>query len=404
MASYMLRPETDLKVRCFNQRVRSVAPIKGFGIQIRIDFAKGMPHNKTMQTLLQNQSSDRDRRLAALMGRDRQADGAFIYAVKTTGIFCRPGCPSRRPRPENIIIFQSPQQAREAGFRACLRCKPESADSANDVAQRICHYIDDRQDDAPSLSELSAHFGLSRHHLARSFKAAIGVTPKAYADMQRIERLKGHLRDGESVTSALYSAGFGSSSRLYEHSDAFMGMTPSDYRRQGQGTKVAFTIVDTSLGKLLVAATTRGMCAVRLGDSDAALERGLRHEFSAADLHRDDAALAPVVGAIVRNVEEGTPLRGLAMDVQATAFTRAVWRALTAIPYGETRTYSEIAASIGRPTAARAVARACATNQLALVIPCHRVVPRAGGTGGYRWGAARKRKLLERERELARKV
>ena len=363
-----------------------------------------MPHNKTMQTLHKDQYLDRDRRMAAIIGRDRHADGSFFYGVTTTAIFCRPGCPSRRPRPEHIVTFKTIDQARTAGFRACRRCRPESQATGTEIAQRICRYIDERQDDLPSLSELSARFGLSRHHLARSFKAAIGMTPKAYADMQRIERLKGRLRNGESVTNALYSAGFGSSSRLYEQSNALMGMTPSDYRRQGVGKTVTFTVVDTTLGKLLVAATARGICAVKLGDSEAALERGLRNEYRAAELRRDDATLAPSVGAIARYVEEGTPLTGLAMDVQATAFTRSVWRALIAIPYGQTRTYGEIAASIGRPAAARAVARACATNQLALVIPCHRVVPRGGGTGGYRWGAARKRKLLERERELAGKV
>jgi len=301
-------------------------------------------------------------------------------------------------------VFQTIAQARQEGFRACRRCRPESLEAGSDVAQRICRYIDERADEPPSLSELSARFGLSRHHLARSFKAAIGMTPKAYADMQRIERLKQRLRKGESVTTALYSAGFGSSSRLYEQSNALMGMTPSDYRRQGAGKKVSFTVVDTALGKLLVAATARGICAVKLGDSEVTLERGLRNEYGAAEVQRDDTTLAPLVGAIAQYVEKGTPLNSLAIDVQATAFTRSVWRALMAIPYGQTRTYGEIAVSIGRPTAARAVARACATNQLALVIPCHRVVPSAGGTGGYRWGAARKRKLLERERELAGKV
>jgi len=375
--------------------------IRGFGIQIRIDFAKGMPHNKTMQTLLMDQSADSKRRLASVMGRDAHADGAFFYGVTTTRIFCRPGCPSRRPRPDHIVMFQTIEQARQEGFRACLRCRPESLASGSDIAQRICRYIDERAEESPSLSKLSARFGLSRHHLARTFKAAIGMTPKAYADMQRIERLRQRLRDGESVTTALYSAGFGSSSRLYEHSNTLMGMTPSDYRRQGAGKSVMFTVVDTTLGKLLVAATSRGICAVKLGDSEITLERGLRREYAAAELRRDDATLAPLVDAIAQYVEKGTPLHGLAMDIQATAFTRSVWKALMAIPYGQTRTYGQIAASIGRPTAARAVARACATNQLALVIPCHRVVPSAGGTGGYRWGTARKRKLLERERELA---
>ena len=357
-----------------------------------------------MQTLLNERSLSGNDRMAAVMRRDRRADGGFFYGVTTTRIFCRPGCPSRRPRPDHIVMFQTAERARQEGYRACLRCRPESDTSGSEVAARICRYIDEREDDSPSLSELATRFGLSRHHLARTFKAAVGMTPKAYADMRRIERLKARLRNGESVTSALYSAGFGSSSRLYERSDAHMGMTPSDYQRHGAGTTVSFTVVDTTLGKLLVAATSRGICAVKLGDSKAMLERGLRQEYGAAVLRRDDATLNPLVAAIVNYVEKGTPLESLAMDVQATAFTRSVWKALMKIPYGQTRTYGQIAASIGRPTAARAVARACATNQLALVIPCHRVVPSVGGTGGYRWGAARKRKLLERERELAGKA
>ncbi len=339
-----------------------------------------------------------DPRLAAVLSRDRRADGTFVYAVSSTGIFCRPSCASRRPRLDRIAFFSTPGQAREAGFRACRRCQPETLPETTDIVQRICRYIDARHDESPSLADLSERFGLSPQHLARRFKAAIGMTPKAYSDLRRIEGLKHRLRGGETVTSALYGAGYGSSSRLYEHGDALLGMTPSDYRKQGRGTSAAFTIVDTSLGKLLVAATQRGICAVSLGDSNTALERALHREFSAADLRRDDKSLAPSVAAIVRHIERGVPLSELATDVQATAFTRAVWKALAAIPYGQTRTYGEIATSIGRPAAARAVARACASNRLALVIPCHRVVPSAGGTGGYRWGATRKRRLLERER------
>lgn len=352
-----------------------------------------MPHNKTMQTM------DFDRRLAAVMARDRSADGSFVYAVSSTRIFCRPSCASRRPHQDHIAFFPTSEKARAAGYRACLRCRPDSARSqAAEVAQRICRYIDAQHDDPPGLAELSAHFGLSPHHLARTFKASIGMTPKAYADLQRVERLKVGLRGGASVTNALYSAGFGSSSRLYERGDAFLGMTPADYRRRGLGMSIDFTIADTTLGKLLVAQTTRGICAVKLGDSSGSLERELRREYDAATLRRDDAHLACSVQAIVGHIERGTPLAGLAVDVQASAFTRSVWKALAAIPYGQTRTYGEIAASVGRPTAARAVARACASNQVALIIPCHRVVPSVGGVGGYRWGAERKRALLERER------
>lgn len=355
-----------------------------------------MPHNKTMQTM------DFDRRLAAVMARDRSADGAFVYAVTSTRIFCRPSCASRRPHRDHIAFFPSSEKAQAAGYRACLRCRPDSARSqAVELAQRICRYIDAQGDDQPGLAELSSHFGLSPHHLARTFKASVGMTPKAYADLRRVERLKEGLRNGASVTHAMYSAGFGSSSRLYERGNALLGMTPADYRRKGLGTTIDFTIANTTLGKLLVAQSTRGICAVKLGDSPDSLERELRGEYGAATLRRDDAHLAGALKAIVAHIERGTPLAGLAVDVQASAFTRSVWKALAAIPFGQTRTYGEIAASLGRPSAARAVARACASNQVALIIPCHRVVPASGGAGGYRWGVERKRVLLERERAVA---
>jgi len=356
-----------------------------------------MPHTKTMQVQSFTQNIS-DPRLVAVMARDRRADGSFVYGVSSTGIFCRPSCASRRPKADRIAFFSTPAGAKAAGYRACLRCQPDVTPESTDLVQRVCRFIDANTDRTPSLLELARTFGLSRHHLARVFKSAAGMTPKAYADLHRVERLKQRLRTGSSVTRAMYDAGYGSSSRLYERGTSLLGMTPSTYRKQGHGISAAFTIVPTTFGKLLVAATARGVCAVTLGGSDVALERTLRHEFGLAELRRDDRALAPVVSRIVRHIEDGAPLGHLETDVQATAFTRAVWKALAAIPRGQTRTYGQIAASIGHPSAARAVAQACATNRLALVIPCHRVVPASGGVGGYRWGAARKRKLLEHER------
>ena len=362
-----------------------------------------MSHNRAVQTYMQPLFTD-ERRRAAVMARDRRADGAFVYGVTSTGIFCRPSCASRRPRSDRMAFFSTAADAKAAGYRACRRCQPESLPDTTDIVERICRYIDSRQEESPKLSELERNFGLSRHHLVRTFKAAVGMTPKAYADLRRVERLKQRLRAGDSVTNAMYDVGYGSSSRLYERGNTLLGMTPAKYQRQGAGMSAMFTIVETSFGKLLVATTDLGICAVRLGDTAAALERGLRSEYGLAQLRRDDTGLTPTVRRIVHHIEDGVPLGALATDVRSTAFTRAVWRALIAIPRGETRTYKEVAETIGQPSAARAVARACATNELALVIPCHRVVPAGGGTGGYRWGSARKRKLLERERVTRTKV
>jgi AraC family transcriptional regulator, regulatory protein of adaptative response / methylated-DNA-[protein]-cysteine methyltransferase len=367
----------------------------GFDNEIRIDVFVAMPHNRPMIAVAQ------DPRLAAVMTRDRRADGAFVYGVRSTRIFCRPSCSARRPSADRISLFTSPREAREAGFRACLRCQPEAvANSDATLAQRICRYIDASEDGAPSLIELADVFGFSPHHLARSFKATVGLTPKAYAGLQRLEKLKARLRKGEQVTEALYEVGFGSSSRLYEDGNRLLGMTPNDYRRGGRGALIRYTVVDSWLGKVLAAASARGICAVNLGGSEPSLERELRREYSSATIVRDDAALGPAVAHIIRCIERGERLREFELDVAATAFTRSVWKALAAIPPGQTRTYGEIARAIGHPRAARAVARACAANKIALIIPCHRAVPQSGNTGGYRWGAARKRALLKREREL----
>ena len=343
-----------------------------------------------------------DPRLDAVLSRDRRFDGAFVYAVRSTGIFCRPSCASRRPKPESIAFFADATGAKSAGFRACLRCQPEvHVSSGQDLVARVCRYIDSSDEGTPKLAQMAAHFGFSPHHLARAFKAAVGMTPKEYATLGRAQRLKARLRTEKTVTDALYAAGYGSSSRLYERGGSLLGMTPDAYRRAGRGASIGFTIVESRFGKLLVATTERGICAVKLGDNTSALERELRREYSAADLQRRDAALRPVVASVVAHLERGERLTGISVDVAATAFTRSVWKALAEIPYGQTRTYGEIAASLGKPSAARAVARACASNKVALVIPCHRAVPRAGGTGGYRWGAARKRALLEHERTHA---
>ncbi|MHB8644704.1 MAG: bifunctional DNA-binding transcriptional regulator/O6-methylguanine-DNA methyltransferase Ada [Thermomicrobiales bacterium] len=336
----------------------------------------------------------------SVLARDMEADGAFVYAVRTTGIYCRPTCPSRRPRRENIAFFALPEAAEQAGFRACRRCHPEQVairDPHVEVVQRVCRAIAANPEEPPTLASLSTAIGLSPFHMQRTFKRVMGITPRQYADACRMERLKGELRNGEAVTSALYGAGYGSPSRLYERAPAQLGMTPAVYRRGGAGMRIHYIVVPCPLGLLLVAATERGICAITLGDADDALADGLNKEYPAAAILRDASGLDTAVAAIIRHLHGQEPHLDLPLDVQATAFQWRVWEALQAIPYGSTRSYGEIARAIGQPTAARAVAQACATNRVALAIPCHRVVREGGNLGGYRWGIERKRALLAQE-------
>lgn len=343
---------------------------------------------------------DETRLWQSVLTRDREADGAFVYAVRSTGIYCRPTCPSRRPRREQVAFFTLPEAAEQAGFRACRRCHPEQAvirDPQVEVVQRVCRAIAASREQPPTLARLSADIGLSPYHMQRVFKRFMGITPRQYADACRVDHLKGELRKGEAVSSALYGAGYGSSSRLYERAPARLGMTPAMYRKGGAGMRIRYTVVPCPLGLLLVAATERGICAINLGDTDDALAAGLMREYPAAEIARDATGLDTAVAAIIRHVQGQEPHLDLPLDVQATAFQWRVWEALRAIPYGGTRSYGEIARAIGQPTAARAVAQACATNRVALAIPCHRVVRESGDLGGYRWGVERKRTLLAQE-------
>jgi AraC family transcriptional regulator of adaptative response/methylated-DNA-[protein]-cysteine methyltransferase len=335
--------------------------------------------------------------------RDRTADGAFVYAVTSTGIYCRPSCPSRRPRRDRVAFFTTAANARAAGFRACRRCQPDAvgvaADPWIDKIRRACVYLSNVEGH-PALATLARRLGGSPYHLQRNFKRLVGVTPREYAEACRLGKVKRHLRRGADVTGAIFDAGYASSSRFYERAVPKLGMAPSVYRRGGAGTTIRYAIVDThtaTLGKLLVAATDRGVCAVAMGSTDAELSTVVAREYPAATIVNDAGALAEWTRAIVAHLGGRRPTLDLPIDVQATAFQWQVWQALAAIPYGETRTYAEVAASIGRPRAVRAVARACATNPVAIAVPCHRVVPAAGGEGGYRWGAERKKALLARE-------
>ncbi len=343
---------------------------------------------------------DEERHWQSVLARDAEAEGAFVYAVRTTGIYCRPTCPARRPRRENVAFFALPEAAEQAGFRACRRCHPEQAvvrDPQIAVVQRVCRAIAANPEEPPTLASLGAEVGLSPFHMQRTFKRVMGITPRQYADACRMDRLKGELRKGEAVTSALYGAGYGSPSRLYERAPAQLGMTPAVYRRGGAGMRIHYTVAPCPLGLLLVAATERGICAITLGDADDALADGLKREYPAAAIARDESGLDNAVEAIICHLHGQEPHLDLPLDVQATAFQWRVWEALQAIPYGSTRSYGEIARAIGQPTAARAVAQACATNRVALAIPCHRVVRDNGDVGGYRWGIERKRTLLAQE-------
>jgi AraC family transcriptional regulator of adaptative response/methylated-DNA-[protein]-cysteine methyltransferase len=341
----------------------------------------------------------------AVATRDRAMDSVFLYAVLSTGVYCRPSCPSRRPKPENVVFFRNKTAAERAGFRACKRCKPEIADAPHpnsELVEKVCRYIDAHSDEPATLEALSRAIGLSPFHLQRTFKSLTGITPRAYANSRRLQSLKAALREGHSVTRALYDAGYGSSSRLYERSSSQLGMTPLRYRKQGSGVTIHYTIAASDIGHMLLAATAKGVCSVQFGDSERTLGEELRREYPRADLVRADRELADFVRTIQQRLL-GEDANALPLDIRATAFQRLVWEELQAIPYGVTKSYSAIARRIGHPKAARAVARACATNPVAVAIPCHRVVREDGDLGGYRWGIKRKKRLLSIEqRENAR--
>ena len=340
----------------------------------------------------------------AVLAKDARADGQFVFAVSSTRIYCRPSCPSRRPHRERVSFFQLPEQAERAGFRACLRCHPRDArtqDPQIQMAQEVCRLIDESEGEPMTLAALSGRLGVSSFHLQRTFKSVMGITPKDYAETSRVNRFKQGVRKGDGITNAIYDAGFGSSSRLYESASAQLGMTPATYGKGGRGAVINYAIVETPLGQLLVAATSKGVCSVMLGDSESQLKTDLLKEFPAAEIREDEQPLRSSLQAIVEHLKTKSPHIDLPLDIRATAFQRQVWEQLCAIPYGETHSYSEIAKAIGQEKAVRAVARACATNPVALVIPCHRVIREDKSLGGYRWGLERKRKLLEREKAVS---
>ncbi|HTP31929.1 MAG TPA: bifunctional DNA-binding transcriptional regulator/O6-methylguanine-DNA methyltransferase Ada [Candidatus Acidoferrales bacterium] len=343
------------------------------------------------------------RRWQAIVERDRALDGAFVFGVSSTGVFCRPSCPARRPRRENVRFFEHATAAERAGYRACLRCRPKAVDGnpQSAMVRAICRYIEQNIEDRITLGSLAAKFRRSAFHLQRMFKSVLGVSPKAYIDACRLRQVKQNLQAGHDVTTSLYAAGYGSSSRLYERTASQLGMTPEKYRRGALAAVVRFTIASSPLGRMLIAATGKGICAIQFADSDEELQQGLMREFPFAARKRDDAALAEWRVSLARLMtgQDAHPASSLPLDIRATAFQRRVWEHLQRIPRGETQSYSAVAKKIGMPKATRAVARACATNPVAIAIPCHRVVREDGELGGYRWGMERKQQLLAMEKD-----
>lgn len=345
-------------------------------------------------------------RWKAVLARDKRFDGAFVYGVRSTNIYCRPSCPARRPQKDQVAFFLMPEAARQAGFRPCRRCRPDEAknrDPEVNLIQRLCRYIEnyDSLEKPLTLTVMGKYVQLSPYHLQRIFKRNMGITPKQYAEACRVRRLKGLFKSGNDVTSALYEAGYGSSSRLYEGVSTRLGMTPGIYLQGGKGMSIHYTILNSPLGRLLVAATDKGISAVSIGKSDAALEEALFDEYPAAEVGRDEAGLGDYVSALLKYFDGEQPNLNLPLDIQVTAFQWRVYEALRDIPYGQTRSYAEVAETIGYPKAVRGVAQACASNPIALIIPCHRVVRKNGLPGGYRWGTQTKRALLAKEKIAA---
>ncbi len=340
-----------------------------------------------------------DARWNALVARDAARDGEFVFAVSTTGVYCRPSCAARRPQRENVEFFVTPDAAERAGYRACLRCKPRSASSnaAADGIKAICRYIEMHLDEPLTLRRLGKEFRQSPFHLQRRFKAALGITPREYADSCRLRQLKRNLQAGDNVTRAMYDAGYGSSSRLYERTGSQLGMTPDKYRRGAIAAVIRYTCADSPLGRMLIAATDRGICSIQFARTDDELMEGLKREFPFATRKADDGGLRSLTATLLQHMRGKHLDSSLPLDIRATAFQRRVWEHLQAIPFGATQSYSHVAKAIGQPSAQRAVARACATNPVAVAIPCHRVVREDGAMGVYRWGLERKKALLAME-------
>jgi AraC family transcriptional regulator of adaptative response/methylated-DNA-[protein]-cysteine methyltransferase len=358
-----------------------------------------MPSNSSKETEMLSPTPIDELRWTAIVSRDRQADGTFFYAVRTTGVFCRPSCPARLPKRENVAFYVASADAEAAGFRPCKRCHPTEFSQAKRHAELVaqaCRTIE-AAETPPALATLARAAALSPYHFHRVFKQVTGVTIRAYAQAHRGRRVRRELDRAGTVTAAIYDAGFNSGSRFYENADGILGMTPTSFRKGGDRTIIRFAVGESVLGSVLVAATDKGVCAIFLGDDPDALVRELQDRFDRAELIGGDAQFEAVVAKVVGFVERPEMGLDLPLDIRGTAFQRRVWEALRAIGIGDTVSYGEIAARIGKPNAVRAVAGACAANALAVAIPCHRVVRTDGSLGGYRWGVELKETLLNRE-------
>jgi|SRR5579871_440512 AraC family transcriptional regulator of adaptative response/methylated-DNA-[protein]-cysteine methyltransferase len=333
----------------------------------------------------------------ATIARDARSDGVFFLGVRSTRIYCRPSCPARRPLRQNVEFFKTQRDAEQHGFRACLRCKPNEISAATALVQKSAALLAQSNEESVRLGSIARQLGTSSSRLRRAFVQVTGLAPRELAEALRLNRFKKLLRQGTKITDALYETGYSSSSRVYERSNAQLGMTPATYQKGGKGMKLGYTIANAKLGKVLVAATERGVSAVYLGDSEANLLKELRGEFPKAEIATARNGLEKYVKEIVSRTEGNPPRRELPLDLLATAFQRRVWQELQRIPLGKTRTYGQVARALGRPSASRAVARACATNPVSIVVPCHRVIRGDGNLAGYRWGVGRKQQLLESE-------
>jgi AraC family transcriptional regulator, regulatory protein of adaptative response / methylated-DNA-[protein]-cysteine methyltransferase len=337
----------------------------------------------------------------ATLARDSRADGTFVLAVRSTHIYCRPSCPARRPLRRNVVFFRTREEAEKEGYRPCLRCRPNEVSGPVALVQRAIGQLAKASEDGTSLGTLARALGTTQATLRRAFLQVTGLKPREVAEALRVRNFKKLLRSGKSIADALYETGYGSTSRVYERSDAQLGMTPATYRKGGLGMKIGYTTAKSPLGKVLVGATERGVSAVYLGDTESTLVAELREEYPRAEIAAAPDSFQRWVSEVVQRIEGKQPHLELPLDVQATAFQRRVWKELQRIPRGRTRTYSQVAKSLGQPKAVRAVARACATNPVSIVVPCHRVVREDGTLAGYRWGLSRKEQLLAQEKAAA---